>query len=264
MLRRCGRHEQDAATMPRHLALLLLLAAAPAAAETPAELHRLAAPAGLGKLIRPDGVANPPLVVMLPDALGEDGRSEPYVGSLLARGIASLVLGLGADTEIGGPDTDPAADPAAVPPVLGWAAEAGFDAGRIGLMGFGLGGRAALAAADAAAPMTAAALYPGCAALPVPAAAPALVLQGADAAAGCEALDGASRLTVRLLGGAGHGWDAPGAIWPTPGPVLPDPAMPGGPRLRARADLAVTLEAAETIAEWFEQRLSPDRMRAAR
>ena len=97
-------------------------------------------------------------------------------------------------------------------------------------------------------------LYPGCTALPLPEAGPVLVLQGDDAGAGCSGLPARAGLTLRLLVGAGHAWDAPGAIWPSPGPVLPDPADPSA-RLRARADLNATLVAAEALADWFEKAL---------
>lgn len=229
---------------------LLLLAAPAAAGETPAELIRLPEPAGLARLVRPEA-AGAPLVVILPDALGEDGRAEAYVDSLLARGIATLALGLGEDADAPGGGEERAASPEAAAVARDWAGEAGF--GRPGVLGFGLGGRAALATG-----MPAVALYPGCAGLPAPGA-PALVLQGADAALGCPVPP--PGLTLRLLAGAGHGWDAPGAIWPSPGPLLPDPA--GGPRIRARADLEATLAAAEAAADWFEDGLLGGR-RAAR
>ena len=92
---------------------------------------------------------------------------------------------------------------------------------------------------------------------------PVLLLQGAAAAQGCDALPARPALTVRLLAGAGNGWDAPGAVWPMPGPLLPDPAG-GGARLRAKADLEVTLRAAKTAADWFEDRLLAGQRRAAR
>jgi dienelactone hydrolase len=235
--------------MRPHL-LLALLFATPAAAETPAALIRLAEPAGLARLVRPAGAGPVPLVVILPDALGDDGRAEPYVDSLLARGIASLALGLDDDAE--------AAAPAAVAPALDWARAAGFAPARIGLLGFGLGARAAL---GGAAGLPAVALYPGCAALHATTG-PALVLQGADAAAGCGAVIASAGLALELIPGAGHGWDAPGALWPSPGPLLRDPA--GGPRLAARADHAVTLHAAEMAAAWFAAQLAPPSAGAAR
>ncbi|WP_270933730.1 hypothetical protein [Falsiroseomonas oryzae] len=243
----------------RVLPLLLLLCGAPAAAETAAELPRLPEPAGLARFIQPPDTVAAPLVIMLPDALGEDGRSEPYVGSLLARGIASLVLGLGEDLDTPASAIEPAASPDAIGPALAWARANGFDPARIGLLGFGLGGRAALAGADA---QPTVALYPGCHGLPATAAPAVLVVQGSDSAQGCDEHLAPAAIEIRMLQGAGHGWDAPGAIWPSPGPVLPDPAGPG--RLRARADLDATLAAAEAVADWFEARLLAGQRSAAR
>ncbi len=234
--------------------LLLLLSATAAADESPAELLRLPEPSGLARLVRPEAPAAP-VVIMLPDALGDDGRAEPYVDSLLARGIATLALGLGEDTERPDGAVEPAAAPGAVAPARAWAE--GAAQGRVGVLGFGLGGRAALAGA---AGLPVAALYPGCARLPQPKG-PAFVLQGAEAAEDCDALSGGA-ITLLLLPGAGHGWDAPGAIWPSPGPLLPDPA--GGPRLRARMDLDATLTAAEAVADWFEHWLFGGARSAAR
>ena len=236
----------------RRTLLLLLLSAFPAAlpaaaGETPAELVRLPEPAGMARLVRPMGTVAPPLVVVLPDTLGEDGRSEPYVDSLLARGIATLALGLGDDFDSPTSPVEPAAAPEALAPALAWARAEGFAPAATGVLGFGLGGRAALVGADG---LPAIALYPGCRDLALPGSGPALVLQGEDAAEGCAALVPPPRVTFRLLPDAGHGWDAPGAIWPSPGPLLPDPA--GGGLLRSRRDLTVTLIAAEAIADWFE------------
>jgi dienelactone hydrolase len=247
-------------TLRRLLALPLLLAAATATAqERPVDFVRMAEPAGLGRLLRPQGEGAAPLAIILPDSIGEDGRAELYAESLAARGIASLVLGLGEDRDHAPAPVDPAAHADAVPAALAWAEEAGFAATGIGVMGFGLGGRAALAAARA---RPAAALYPRCVDLALPGEGPALVLQGADVAEVCDALPAWPSRSLRLLPGAGHAWDAPGAIWPSPGPVLPDPA--GGTPLRSRYDAEATRAAAEIIADWFEQRLFPAARSAAR
>jgi dienelactone hydrolase len=240
------------------VALSLLCGTAALAQELPADLHRLPEPAGLARLVRPGGSQAPPLVILLPDALGEDGRSEPYVDSLLSRGIAALVLGLGEGQDGFVSATEPAATPAAVAPALAWAAEHGFAPAKIGVMGFGLGGRAALAAAPAHA---AVALYPRCPGLDAKPGR-ALVLQGAMATEGCDAQALPEGVVLHSLPGAFHGWDTPGAIWPTPGPMVPDPA--GGPRLRAVTDLAATLTAAESVADWFEDILFEHAQRAGR
>jgi dienelactone hydrolase len=240
--------------------LIAMLSNTSARGEVQAEIILLPPPVGPSRLILPPGVELPALVIMLPDALGEDGRSEAYVGSLLARGIGSVVLGLGEDVDHAMTALEPAASPDAVAPAIAWAQDGGMPIQRIGLMGFGLGGRAVLAAGT---DRPVAALYPGCAGLPLPAAAPALVLQGKDRSEACAGLPPRAGFTLHLLAGAGHGWDAPGAIWPSPGPMLPDPVDPGR-RLRARADLDATLMAAELVADWFEAQLSTGQKRAAR
>jgi dienelactone hydrolase len=242
----------------RLVVLLGLLAVPAAAQEIPAVLIRLPEPAALGRLVRPVAPGGTPIVIVLPDALGDDGRSEVYVDSLLARGIATLVLGVGEDIETPAAAVEPAADPGAVAPAVAWAALGGIAPAQIGVMGFGLGGRAALAAAPAHA---VAALYPRCPGLHAPAG-PALIVQGALAAEGCDALGLPEGVSLIRLPGARHGWDVPGAIWPSPGPMVPDPA--GGPRQRAVADLDVTLRAAELVADWFEEMLVGHALRASR
>lgn|GEM_PF-3244216 len=240
-------------------ALALFVATTAVADERAAELVALPEPARLGRLVSPAPGSQMPLVIILPDALGEDGRSEPYVDSLLARGIATLVLGLGDDLETAPSPVEPAASPAAAALALAWAADAGFAAARIGLLGFGLGGRAAMAT-EAGLPV--AALYPGCTDLPPRAAAPALVLQGGERARDCDVVAARGDVTVQVLHGAGHAWDALGAIWPSLGPVLPDPA--GGGLLRAQTSLDATLAAAEAVADWFTTYLLTPQRSAAR
>jgi dienelactone hydrolase len=235
----------------RRVLLLLLLLPAIARAETAAGWVRLPEPAGLGRLLRPADAVPGALVILLPDATGEDGRAEPYVEALAERRIATLVLGLGEDEDQPArPARDAAAHPEAAAAALAWAARRGFDAARLGLLGFGAGARAALAG-----PAPAVALYPGCARLPPPAAPAALLVQGAEApdAAACLALDPPARAERRLLPGLGHGWDVPGALWPVRGPLLPDPAGPG--RVQAVTDAQGTYAAASLVAAWLEQRL---------
>ncbi len=157
--------------------VLTAAAAAPPPLAPPFELPRLPMPAGIGQLVLPAGVAHPlPLVVTIPDAPGEDGRSEPYVELLAARGAAVLVLGLGEDADGSDPPAEPAASPEAVTTALAWAERDGrFDPRRIALVGFGAGGRAVLAAGSG---RPAVALYPDCRDLLLPEAGPALVLHG--------------------------------------------------------------------------------------
>jgi dienelactone hydrolase len=232
------------------VALVLALAGGAAAQETPWQAHRLPPPIGTALLLAPQGAA-PPLVILVPDALGADGRHEPYADSLLARGIATLLLGLGEEVDPAALSAaeDPASRPEAVALARGWARDAGFA--RIGLLGWGAGGRAVLAEA---AGLPAAALYPGCAGLALPADGTVLLLHGRDApgAGDCAAIPPRPALDLRALE-AGHGWDIPGAIWPSRGPRVRDPA--GSGFIPAATDPAVTLLAAEALAAWFEERL---------
>ena len=238
--------------MRRVLCLLMLLATPALAAERPAELHPLPGPATLGRLLTGKDAPRGPLVILLPDALGDDGRAEPYAEALEARGIASLTLGLSMDWDApDAPAVDPAASAAAADAAAAWAMTEGFDPARIGVLGFGAGGRAALEAGGA---MPVVALYPGCPGLRVAPGTRALILHGADApgAAECAALAGTPNVAVQALPGVGHAWDAPGALWPA-GHLLRDPA--GGPLIRARLDLATTCAVAEAVADHLEAAL---------
>lgn len=237
------------------LVVIACLLAFGAQAESPVLMLRLAEPAGVGRLLMPeDAGAATPLVILLPDALGEEIRTDPYVDSLLARGIASLTFGFDDGIEVAAAPRDAAASVEAAAIALAWARQAGVAPGRIGLIGFGAGGRAALLGGQG---LPAAALYPGCAGLVLPGAGEAIILQGAAAAEGCASLSPPSGVTLRLLPGAGHGWDAQGFA-----PLLLDPA--GSGRIRATPNHDVTLLAAEALADWFEARLAPHRRRAAR
>ncbi len=220
--------------------ILLQLLAATAALAQPTTLVRLSPPLGVGQMMLPQAAA-PPLVILLPDALGSDRREDAYRDALWVRGIATLLLGLGEDREIPDAAVEPAASAEAARAAIAYARAEGF--GAIGLLGFGLGGRAALASG---AEVPAVALYPRCLGLAAPAA-PALVIQGAEDAKGCATLP--EGIALRLLPGVAHGWDAPGAMWPEASVVLPDPA--GGERLRARADPAATQAAATEAADWL-------------
>lgn len=244
--------------MPHRLLAAVLAAAfaasvaeRPVAAERLAELVRLPAPAGLARLLLPPAPPeHVPLVILLPDAVGEDGRAEPYAEALSWRGIASLTLGLAEDADApDAPATEPASTPAAGQAALRWAAGSGFA--RIGLLGFGAGGRAALAEAGG---HPVAALYPGCHGLAPAPGATGLLVVGAEApdAAACVGLRLPQGLVLHVLP-AGHGWDVPGTR--PGGALLPDPA--GGPRLRAEFDPALAAFVAEGIAARFEAALRP-------
>jgi dienelactone hydrolase len=245
------------------LALALLAAipaavAAPPPLEPPAEIVRLPAPAGFGQIVFPvEPAGEPTIVVLVPDALGEDGRSAPYREALLARGMAVLVLGLGDDADGGDLATEPASTPAAVRATLDWLAEDGrFAPGRVGLIGFGAGGRAVL---EGGIGRHVAALYPGCRGLDLQELGPALMLHGTEApdSAACAALSPPAGVLLAAVLGAGHAWDVTVSLWPDVGPLLPDPA--GGRRIRAVPDPVVTEAVAEALGAHFEQVLVLER-----
>jgi dienelactone hydrolase len=234
--------------------LAALLAALPAGAGSLPTDHALPDPAGPARLVQPgEGLHPRPLVILLPDALGEEGRSEAYVEALFARGITSLVLGLGPRNEVGSANEDPAATAEAAKQAAAWARGAAPmpAPSAIGLIGFGLGGRAALAAGQG----PAVALDPGCAGLALPDWAPVLVVHGQEArdAATCRSMAEPPNATILGLAGVGHGWDLPLALAPG-GALLPDPAGEG--RIRAMPEPAATRKVAELVADWLAVRLA--------
>lgn len=204
------------------------------------------APAGLGRLLRPVGVAQPPLVILLTEAAGDDGRDEAYADFLLARGIATLTLGLGEGDDVHGAGLDAGTRPGASAASRQWARQMGFAAAGIGVVGFGLGGRRALAEADGE---PVAALYPRCRDLALPSDGPVLILQGALDAAGCEAISGRPGILLRLLPDAGYGWDVPAGSRPGAPALLQDPAGQG--RIAALHDPEATGMAAAILADWL-------------
>lgn len=231
-------------------ALLAMTTGLSAPSQVAVEIVALPAPAGAARLLRPAGVPQAPLVILLPEAAGDDGRDEAYVELLLARGIATLTLGLGEGDEMHGAGLDAATRPGAPAAAIRWARHAGFAAAGIGMVGFGLGGRSALAEA-AGEPV--AALYPRCHDLPLPPAGPVLILQGALDAVGCETIANRPGILLRLLPDAGHGWDVPAGSRPGAPALLPDPV--GTARLPALHDPEATGMAAALLADWLSQRL---------
>ena len=147
------------------------------------------------------------LVLLLPDRLGHDPRSAPYIDQLLRAGFAAL------DILRGGDDARIVADAVARLP-------GGFRWGRtpIAVIGFGAGARVALQLPQGIAARVL--LYPGCdgwtQAAPPPGVPTLLLHGGADPANAEEACAGLAR---RLGGGeivrlvtyrdAGYAWDYP-------------------------------------------------------
>jgi hypothetical protein len=211
------------------------------------EYHSLQPPAGLGRLVLPAMAATPlRLVVLLPDALGEDGRSEPYVEALTDQGIATLVLGVLDDAGAPLPPADPAGTPEAAAAALRWAmADERFQPDLVGFLGFGVGGRAALAAMQG---RPSVALYPGCVGLALPETGPALILHGLDApgAEACMGLPRRPMVEITGLPGLGYGWDTPIGMSAHAGVLLPGAG--GTARIRARPDPQATEAVAELVA----------------
>jgi hypothetical protein len=217
------------------------------------EFHRLPSPVGVAQLVLPRSSAQPTrLVILLPDALGEDGRAIPYVDALAARGVATLVLGFTQEEAISASEPDLASTPAAAAAAMRWAAEDGrFSPDVLGLLGFGAGGRTALAAASG---RPAVALYPGCSGLDLSQAGTALVVYGlaAPGAEACAVLPPRPGLGLLGLPGLGHAWDMTG-VAPGAGALVPDPAGPG--RIRARPDPLAAASISEEVASQLVQAL---------
>jgi dienelactone hydrolase len=187
-------------------------------------------------------------VLILPDALGADGRAVPYVESLLGAGIAVLEL------------RDASAEAARAALAL-LASDPRIEAPGLGVLGFGQGARLALGlpGADARA-----LLYPGCASLPVPETArgAVLLLHGAEdpanPAPACASL--AARLrargaeaAVREIPGAGYAWDYP-ALGQAPAALLP--AAGRAERLHVHPWPAMAAQSAAEVAGFFAQHFS--------
>lgn len=219
-------------------------------------------PAVAGVLSLPAGPAGGrrPAVVILPDALGPDGRADAYVLALNAAGL--LVLEVHAE----------AAAEAAPLAVQALAADPRVLPGRIGLLGFGAGGRAALltpARAGGQDPIAArAALYPGCIGLEAELArreaafaSPILLLHGdrdaANPRAACAELTAALAIRVRAeraeIAGAGYAWDRPG--FPAEGPALL-PRPDGAGRIGAAHDPRGHEASVARVADWMARALS--------
>lgn len=232
------------------LLIAALAGAAPALAQ-PVPLTAALPGGALASLTLParNGAPARPLVVLLPDATGELGRSEAYVEALSRRGLPTLVLGIEDQGEGSRPSTRPPPLAETLEAAREWAESRMHLGSRSGIavIGFGAGARVALTVEDA--PVVA--LDPGCRGL-VLGDAPrrALLVHGLAApdAAACAALDGAPGVTRLPLPGIGHGWDLPVVAAPG-GALLPDPSGPG--RRRASPDPIATAAVAEAVADWL-------------
>jgi dienelactone hydrolase len=200
-----------------------------------------------------------PAVLLVHDTLGLDLRSLPYVEQLAAAGLLVLEIA---------PEPDEPAIDAVRRGMAALRAHPRVDAARIGLLGFGAGGRAAVLATEGTDTFAARVLlYPGCAALlrdlPMATAAPRgglLLLHGAEDRANAE--PDCAALALRLAGGlatrrvtyrgATYGWDFPSAeplapwLYPAPGDdvrvrIRPWPALTAFSASEAASFLAAAL-----------------------
>ncbi len=222
------------------LALLLALPRSAKADDAPS----LSTPSGMASLILPpDRRTSPhPVVLILSDRTGADGREAPYVDYLLGAGIAVVTLGV---------DEPERAAPLLTLPWLRAIAlsiaPGRLDASRIGVLGFGGGGRAALAAS---AEVPVAALYPSCSGLPPSQSiAPMLLLHPDDPAEAAACRRVAPR--PEAIWGATHGWDHGQGLWEGGTTMLPHP---DGSRTRifSRSDGWATQEAVARVLRHFE------------
>lgn len=200
-----------------------------------------------------------PAVVVLSDALGPDGRADAYVLALNAAGLLVLEVHAEAMTAASLAVQALARDPRVLP-------------GRIGLLGFGAGGRAALLAPTAPGgqdPIAArAALYPGCIGLEaelarqeVTIASPILLLHGnrdaANPRAACAELVSALAIRARAerteIAGAGYAWDRPG--FTAEGPALL-PRPDGAGRIRAAHDPQGHEASVARVTDWMARALA--------
>ncbi|MCO6414722.1 hypothetical protein JYK14_00815 [Siccirubricoccus sp. KC 17139] len=221
-------------------AALLLAAPGPARAD---EARTLWTPHGMAWLFLPPaaGPGPHPVVLVLADRPGADGRETPYLDYLLQAGIAVLKLMV---------DEPDAAMTLLTPPWLRRIARdiapGRLDGTRIGLLGFGGGGRAALAAPPG---LPAAALYPACAGLaPRHHTGPTLLLHPDDPAetAACRHVTPGAE----PLRGATHGWDHGHGPWEDGTALLPHPDG-SATRLFSRSDGRATQAAVARVVRHF-------------
>lgn len=256
-----------AACVAALLPLGLARATAPAGAEDPEEVlttTRWIAGDVAGLLSRPAVATDPatgpgPIVILLSDGPGVDGRADVYARRLLGVGIAVLDADFGSAI---GTESAPAAPhpiPAArrLDAVLSALADdPEIDPARIVAVGIGEGARVLLLARAGGTPLAAAVLlYPGCDA-PMQAAAqqdrsalaglPVLLMHGdadpVNLPAACAGLAAAlggqgARVSHRVLRDATYAWDMPRNGAPGGSTLLPDPTG-AWERLRAEPDAA--------------------------
>jgi dienelactone hydrolase len=229
-----------------------------AAADVHVEMVATDGPAATLRLSLPEGLPAPfGVVILLPDSLGADRRSKPYLDRLASYGLATLEVELAEPTPGDAPPIGEQLDGAVVQ-ALGFVAQDGrLDATRIGLLGFGAGGRAVLRDPRG---LPGVALYPGCdLALGAPAAR-ILLLHGEleEGAASCPAnvRPEAGGLAISMAG-ATAAWDAPHSILSDALTLWPHPSGQG--RSLARPSDAATAASAALALDWLAPLKPPAR-----
>ena len=189
-----------------------------------------------------------PVVVILPNWHPAEGRNQAYARPLHEAGIATLTL-----EPFGGVGVNPGMLAEALGIMLrAAAADPRFDSQRIGILGLGVGARAALAGGGT---HPVAAVLPGCAPLEAAPQGPVLFVEGADvtqpreACARFRASLGAGG-THHAYSGTTHAWDFVAADWWDHVLWLPSHHA-ALPESEALAD------AAEVVARFMVQALRP-------
>jgi dienelactone hydrolase len=219
-------------------AVLILAAPLHAGAD---EAPTLVPPNGAAWLSLPPSRAGPfPAVLILSDRTGPDGREVPYADYLLAAGIAVVQLDSDAPEEAA-----PLLTQSGLRALVHHLAPGHLDPERIGILGFGTGGRAALAASE----VPVAALYPACGGLaPSLRSGPTLLLYPDDTEETVACLRVDPR--AEAVGTATHGWDHGQGLWAGGTAMLPHPDGSRA-RLFARSDGRATKESVARVVRYF-------------
>ncbi|MCW8087526.1 hypothetical protein [Sabulicella glaciei] len=185
-------------------------------------------------------------MLILADRTGPDGREAPYADYLLAAGIAVIQLGSDAPEE-----ALPLLSMPGLLTLVRHLAPVKLDISRIGLLGFGAGGRAVLAVSEG----PAAALYPACRGLlPARRAAPTLLLHPDDPGEAVACLQVDPRAQAVAL--ATHGWDHAQGLSAGATAMLPHP---DGTRARvfARSNGGATQDSVALVVRHFRDAFGP-------